>query len=287
MTSTTRERTTESHGIRTYLGRILRAEAPGTNISRQAMDCTNALMTQTVERLVRGALVISQRVGNVTISEEDLRAAAELVLPENLREGAIQAGDNAIRNYERQLETSGITSPASTRGGRGSRGGRTTRASTSVSSPVSASTSQGMRRQYDGAAALSSSATSTRRRPVRRASRAELIMAPPRIEELIRSTMQRYPRSVQRGENVVAINRLSDNASIFLAGVIEYLARELFRTGSVCTAEAGRRLMRDVELMSGFQRSQPLTELAGPSFISRYSQTDGNTEQESLDTSQA
>jgi histone H3/H4 len=286
MASTTRERTTESHGIRTYLGRILRAEAPGTNISRQAMDCTNALMTQTVERLVRGALVISQRVGNVTISEEDLRAAAELVLPESLREGAIQAGDNAIRNYERQLETSGITSPASSRG---TRGGRSTRASTSVTSPVSvsASTSHGVRRQYDGAAALASSATSTRRRPVRRASRAELIMAPPRIEELIRSTMQRYPRSVQRGENVVAINRLSDNASIFLAGVIEYLARELFRTGSVCTAEAGRRLMRDVELMSGFQRSQPLTELAGPSFISQYSQTDGNTEQESLDTSQA
>lgn len=264
----TTKRSSESHGIRTYLGRILRDEAPGTSISHQAMDCTNSLMVLTIERLVKAAMAIAQRVGNVTISEDDLRVAAEIILPESLRSGAIQAGDNALRNYQRE-PSAGVMSPQSNRNSRTTRGSRGP--STSVSSPGSLSASQ-----------------AGRRAPVRRAASASLIMAPPRVEASIRSTMQRYPRTVSRVDGQVAsIERLSENASVFLAGVIEYLSRELFRVGSACTTQAGRRLMRDIELIAGLQRSGPLSELAGSSFLARYSHPTGSVEEESLDTSQA
>ena len=285
-----RRRTTESRGIRTYLHRILSEASPGTSISKSAMDCTNALMTLTVERLVKGSLIIAQRVGNVTVTADDIRAATEIALPPELADNAVQAGNDALNHYWREASTSSGASVASpsraaqaAQAAQASRGSRNVRTSgTSVGSPAAS------RKQYDAAASAVLTASGRRRQPVRRASRAELIMAPPRIETMTRSIMQREARTIQRSNGPpVTIQRLSEDASVFLAAVVQYLAEELFRVGGICTSEASRRLMRDVELVAGLRRHNPLSDLAGGAFLARYSQPDGNTEEEPLESSQS
>jgi histone H3/H4 len=272
-TATATRRSTEPRGIRTYLHRILNEASPGTSISRGAMDCTNTLMTLAVERIVRGSLIIAQRVGNVTLSADDIRAATEIVLPPELAEAAVRAGDQAVQNYWRESnqttsQSSGVTSP------KGGRRSQTVSTASTRSQPAANSRSQ-------------LTASAIRRQPVRRASRAELIMAPPRIESMIRTVMQQQSRSISRsGGQSATIDRLSEDAGVFLAAVIQYLSEELFRVGGAATSEASRRLMRDTELMTGLRRHPLLCEFAGLRFLSHYSQTEGAADEEPLESSQ-
>lgn len=190
--------------FRNYLRPILVNAYPDMSITKESVDAVHILLLEFIAKIVFVAELIVGLRKQVTISLDDLRVAVQAVLPSNIGANADAAGNQAVQ----ALAATGVHV-----------GRRTGQRRTKGASPRGTQADG----YWDGAAGPAATA---RTAPVRREAIIGTTIPPARIENIMRN----------EGKNF----RFGGGSSEYVAGVVEYLADQIFRAAGAAAVAAGR-----------------------------------------------
>lgn len=226
---TVRTRNVDKTNIRPYLRRILSHVEPGIRISSNAISKLDELIRIVIQKIIKGSDRVAKYGKVVTISPDEIDVTTEIILHQQLAQGAVDAGRRAVDQYKNTAISRGIRSPTKGR-----------KSSDIIEQP-------NIKRPESFVNGLTS--PRERRNPIRRSNQAGLTMDVSRMGHLIRQISQNQ--------------RLSADAPVFLAGVIEYLTIEIYRKSIELTRKVGRSMIRHREFIDALYVHPGLSELSG------------------------
>ena len=92
----TKRKTKQANNYSVYIHRTLKTCHPGLNISKHAMEIMNNFVNDMFQRISSEASVLAKSNKRLTLKIKDVEAAVKLIMPGEVRGGALYFGLKAV-----------------------------------------------------------------------------------------------------------------------------------------------------------------------------------------------